>query len=121
MMKRVLLIVLAFALITYGSYAQVPRNTPSVLVEQNNTNFHRIGLVGLDKVGNPGYIALSAASSNEDISGVTYYLWVDISGTLLISSFVTLESGARATSFPDGDWRTFNSEIPGIETVGKQL
>lgn len=68
---------------------------------ENQSVFGKLVATGSDQTGNPGYIGLVA----QDTLGAnnTYYLWINTSGTLCVSSYPTIRT---YSSFPNGDWRT---------------
>lgn len=83
----------------------------------DTTAFTNVVNTGHNNIGNPGYVALvqTPGATAESTSPVTYYLWVNGSGKLMIASFPTL---SPYTSFPYGDWRAPNF-APGT-VVGSQ-
>jgi hypothetical protein len=85
----------------------------------DTTAFTNVVATGHQALGNPGYIALVAfdggsGQSTATTSDITYYLWVQQDGKLMIASFPLLKT---YTSFPYGDWRSPN--FPGT-VVGSQ-
>ena len=83
----------------------------------DTTAFTNIVNTGHNNTGNPGYVALvqTPGGTGDNTSPVTYYLWVNGSGKLMIASFPTLSPYA---SFPYGDWRAPNMNVGTV--VGSQ-
>ena len=83
----------------------------------DTTAFTNVVNTGHNNIGNPGYIALvqTPGGTGENTSPVTYYLWINGSGKLMIASTPTIQS---YSSFPYGDWRA--PEFPLGTVVGSQ-
>ncbi len=74
-------------------------------------------VTGHQNIGNPGMYALvqTPGGTGENTSPVTYYLWVNGNGKLMIASFPTVSVFA---SFPYGDMRS--PQFPVGTVVGSQ-
>lgn len=83
----------------------------------DTTAFTNVVNTGHQNIGNPGYVALvqTPGGTGDNTTPVTYYLWVNGSGKLMIASFPTLQP---YSSFPYGDWRAPN--MPAGTVVGSQ-
>jgi len=123
-MKRVVGIAMALLLVTTLCYAQTARSaSPVTAAYEGNTGLANLSLYGLDKSGNPGWIALAGAASVEqsDVgttglpseSPIMYFLWVDETGDLCIASLHSIHNN---TNFPNGDWTSYT----GCTVVGGQ-
>ena len=102
-MKKITLFVIAL-LITSIVYAQ-PAREVTYSTDEGKTNYTSVGLVGLNRTGNPGYLELRATEndSNTTVAAQTFYLWVDSTGDLCLASRVTISA---YSSFPTGSWQS---------------
>lgn len=102
MRKSIIGLALAFLLVATFCYADSGAREPAYNLE-NKTNFSTVGLTGCKDAGCPGYLELRGANNFDADTRVTWYLWVDRVGQLIISSHASIGSLA---SFPTGDWST---------------
>lgn len=132
-MRKVIIAIALLALTLGVSYAQVPNNPNEVggllygtdnnpllnnheyLASGSTTVFANVASLGLKTTDNPGYIVL--AGFDRDSNTHLYYLWVNNDGELMIASAPTL---SQFSSFPTGNWSTFDDDKDGINTVGDQ-
>ena len=111
MLKRTACLTLALLACTSMVFAQVARNASDATISHTKSDFTNLSVNGLDQLGNPGYIAMSAVSTKSGYQ-TQYYLWVNESGTLCMASWQTIQAYA---SFPNGSWK--NNGIGGSCTV----
>lgn len=83
----------------------------------DSTAFTNVVNTGHNNVGNPGYVVLvqTPGATAESTNPVSYYLWVNGAGKLMIASSPTL---TPYSSFPYGDWRSPNFPVGTV--VGSQ-
>lgn len=124
-MKRISGIMLILLLVAPFCFAQVP-NSPHGGAFQTDvgcnassytSNFTNIGTTGLATDGNPGFLVLTGTDKGQGDEKVTYYLWVDHDGDLLIASHTTMKF---LNGFPDGNWKDITDGVTGVTTVGEQ-
>ena len=132
-MRKVALVTMAILLVATFCFAQVPRTASNVAVSSwytgdessdtndynHKTNFTNIAVTGLDVDYNPGYIEF--VTTNGSGSVVSYFMWVDMDGTLMLASDIAIaNSGTNytranstantiASSFPTGSWRALGT------------
>ena len=124
-MKRIIGFIVVLLLVAPFCFAQVPTPPHGGVYKTDGTfnassytsNFTNIASTGLDTNGNPGFIILTGAEGGDGVAKVTWYLWVDDDGDLLISSHKTIK---MLHGFPDGNWRAIKDGITGVSTVGEQ-
>lgn len=138
-MKKNILIIACFLLITANAYADATNNgrsprdwdsaaTASKLLQpgdndftDNTSIFANSVNTGNNATGNAGYQGLMAVGP--DGIARTYYLWVDGSanngvGILRMASLPAI-SAAQFTSFPYGDWRSSTGFVAGGKVSGQ--
>lgn len=114
-MKKTIGSLIVLLLLATLCYAQVSRQVTTTGGDYNSkTNFTNLSVGGLDVTGNPGYIEMQGHDLNDAL--VLFYLWVDDTGDLCVTSNATATSYA---SFPTGDW-TATGFDPVCTKVGSQ-
>ena len=133
-MKKTIVLLLMVLLVATFCYAQVPREPGSLnqytpagtdgssgrapgdprvecFASNNTTAFANLVTTGLNVTGNPSFLSLT------NTANITYYLWVDEDGDLLMASHETMW---LETEFPSGSWRYIKDGTSGVNTVGEQ-
>jgi len=132
-MKKIMLASMLVLLVATFCFSQSPRNpddlnaginsfkstdgrepgNPRVegFASANTTTFANIAVTGNSVTGNPSYLSLTS------VDNVTYYIWVDETGDLLMASH---EAIRFQSTFPEGSWKTIRENVTGVAKVGGQ-
>ena len=139
-MMRIALSTMVLLLSANLCFAQGARNSSEATVRfEGKTTVANLAVTGLATTGNPGYIEFTPALDNLTFAGdlgsdtlPTYFLWVDKTGDLCISSHPTMignnyprgqvEGATAFSSFPTGNWSggDVNGQGLGCTVVGGQ-